>query len=73
MDRGLTREDAYALVQRNAMKAWEDQGDFKEILLRDPEVLKHLDASEIEAAFDISRALKWVDAILDRVFYQTVS
>jgi adenylosuccinate lyase len=73
VDRGVTREKAYALVQRNAMKAWEDQTDFKEILLRDTDILEHLDASEIEAAFDVSRALRWVDAVLDRVFYQTVS
>jgi adenylosuccinate lyase len=73
VDRGLTREDAYALVQRNAMKAWKDQADFKEILLSDPAILEHLTASEIEAVFDLSRALRWVDALVDRVFYQTVS
>jgi len=73
VDRGLTRENAYALVQRNAMKAWKDQSDFKETLLSDPEVLANLDAAEIEAAFDIGHALRWVDTILDRVFSQTVS
>ena len=73
VDRGLTREDAYALVQRNAMKAWKDQADFKGILLSDPAILEHLTASEIEAVFDLSRALRWVDAVVDRVFSQTVS
>ncbi len=68
VDRGLTREQAYALVQRNAMKAWEEQADFKEILLRDSDILLHLEASEIEAAFDLDHALRWVDTILDRVF-----
>jgi adenylosuccinate lyase len=73
VDHGLTREKAYALVQRNAMKAWEDQADFKEILLSDPDILEQLAVSEIEAAFDVSHALRWVDAVLDRVFSQAVS
>ena len=73
VDHGLTRENAYALVQRNAMKAWEDQADFREILLRDPEILEHLAATEIEAVFDLNRALRWVGAVVDRVFSQTVS
>ncbi len=68
VDRGLTREEAYALVQRNAMKAWKEQADFKEILLGDSDILKHLEASEIEAAFDLDRALRWVDTIFERVF-----
>jgi len=68
VDRGLTREQAYALVQRNAMKAWEEKKDFKSLLLEDAEVLKHLSAKEIEDAFDIDYALRWVDAIFARVF-----
>jgi adenylosuccinate lyase len=68
VDRGLTREEAYALVQRNAMKAWEEKKDFKALLLEDKEILKHLPAQEIEAAFDIDHALRWVDAIFSRVF-----
>ncbi|MGB6066803.1 MAG: adenylosuccinate lyase [Desulfomonilaceae bacterium] len=68
VDRGLPREEAYALVQRNAMKAWKEQADFKEILLGDSDILKHLEASEIEAAFDLDRALRWVDTIFERVF-----
>jgi len=68
VDRGLTREQAYALVQRNAMKAWEEKKDFKSLLLEDADVLKHLSAKEIEEAFDIDYALRWVDAIFERVF-----
>jgi adenylosuccinate lyase len=68
VDRGLTREEAYALVQRNAMKAWEEKKDFKALLLEDKELLKHLSAKEIEAAFDTGHALRWVDAIFARVF-----
>lgn len=68
VDRGLTREEAYALVQRNAMKAWEENRDFKGLLLEDAEILKHLPIKEIEAAFDIDHALRWVDSIFNRVF-----
>ena len=68
VDKGLTREAAYALVQRNAMKAWEDGKDFKEVLLSDAELCEHLPGVEIERCFDVKNALRWVDAIFDRVF-----
>jgi adenylosuccinate lyase len=68
VDRGLTREEAYALVQRNAMKAWEEGSDFKEAVLGDSEILTHMTSEEIDAAFDLNHALRWVDAIFDRVF-----
>ena len=63
MDKGVTREEVYrAPVQRNAMKAWEEGADFKETLLEDPEILKQLAVAEIESAFDVEDALRWVDA-----------
>jgi adenylosuccinate lyase len=68
VDRGLKREEAYTLVQRNAMKAWEERKDFKELILQDGDILAHLSAEEIEAAFDKEQALRWVDSIFDRVF-----
>lgn len=68
VDKGLTREDAYAIVQRNAMKAWEEGTQFKGVLMQDSELLKHLSSSEIESAFDLGHALRWVDAIFARVF-----
>lgn len=67
-DKGLTREKAYEMVQRNAMEAWEHQKDFKTLLLADAEVTGHLSAEEIEGAFDLNHALRWVDAIFERVF-----
>jgi len=70
VDKGLTREDAYALVQRNAMKAWEDGTEFKEELLKDQEMLRHLSLDEIRESFDLDHSLRWVDAIFDRVFSQ---
>jgi len=68
VDRGLTREEAYTLVQRNAMKAWEENKDFKTLLLEDRELMEHLSPEEIETAFDADHALRWVDAIFERVF-----
>jgi adenylosuccinate lyase len=68
VDRGLTREDAYALVQRNAMRAWEEGADFKNAISKDAEILEHLTQAEIDAAFDLKHSLRWVDAIFDRVF-----
>jgi len=68
VDRGLTREAAYAIVQRNAMKAWEHGTAFKDELVGDPEVREHLSVGEMTEAFDLRHALRWVDAIFDRVF-----
>jgi adenylosuccinate lyase len=68
VDKGLTREEAYVLVQRNAMKAWEQGLDFKGLLLEDSEITKHLSTAELEESFDLNRALRWVDAIFERVF-----
>ncbi len=68
IEKGLTREQAYAIVQRDAMTSWEGGLDFKEVLLADPELGNHLAAAEIEEAFDVDHALRWVDAIFERVF-----
>lgn len=68
VDRGLTREEAYAMVQRNAMKAWENGTWFKDELLSDAELMGHLSVQEVSEAFDVGHALRWVDAIFDRVF-----
>ncbi len=68
VDRGLTREKAYALVQRNAMRAWEKGEDFRKVLLEDTEVLEHLTREEIQEAFDLKHSLRWVDNIFSRVF-----
>ena len=65
--KGLTREKAYALVQRNAMKTWATTKTFKEFLLGDAEVTKHLTKREIENAFDLKVHLRQVDAIFQKV------
>jgi adenylosuccinate lyase len=66
--KGVAREDAYRLVQRNAMKAWDGDGDFLSLLKRDSEVRAKLSDAEIEANFDLGYHLKHVDTIFDRVF-----
>lgn len=64
---GLGRQDAYVLVQRNAMKAFEGQGDFRSLLQEDAEIRKHLSAEDIDREFDLNHALAHVDTIIDRV------
>lgn len=65
---GVSREDSYRLVQRNAMKVWEQGADFKTELLADPEVTAALTPAEIEEKFDIGYHTKHVDTIFVRVF-----
>jgi adenylosuccinate lyase len=67
---GLGREESYALVQRNAMKVWESDGELSllELLKADPEVSQRLSADELNALFDLDYHLKYVDTIFARVF-----
>lgn len=67
IEKGLTREDAYRLVQRNALNAFENDGDFRINLLNDKDVEKLLTPKEIDAIFDKSDFLKNVDIIYSRV------
>ena len=69
--RGVSREQAYEWVQRNAMRAFHEQKDFKSLLLADPDLTTVLDPAEIERAFDLNDQLRNVDAIFDRVFNRT--
>ncbi len=66
--KGVAREDAYRLVQRNAMKVWAGGGDFLELLNADPEVRKHLSEAELKANFDLDFHMAQVDTIFARVF-----
>jgi len=67
--KGVSREQAYEWVQRNAMRSFEEQRDFKALLLADADVSRVLTAAEIERAFDLDEQLKHVDHIFDRVFH----
>ncbi len=66
--KGVSREDAYRLVQRNAMPVWRGEGDFLTLLKADPEVTQRLTDTEIEALFDLGYHFKHVDTIFKRVF-----
>lgn len=65
---GASREEAYSLVQRNAMRVWAEGKDFKELLLSDQDVTRYLDKKEIENSFDLNYHLKNIDYIFNRVF-----
>jgi len=65
---GVSREDSYRIVQRNAMKVWEEGKDFQEELLADDDVIKALGAEKVNESFDLNYHLKNVDTIFKRVF-----
>ena len=71
VQKGLVREEAYNLVQRNAMKTWSGEGDFLRLLKADPEVIQKLNESELEACFDLNHHFRHVDTIFKRVFGKT--
>ncbi len=66
--KGLSREEAYRLVQRNAMKVWHEGGNLKERLQEDPEVMRRLSPEELAPLFDLGYHLKYVDTIFRKVF-----
>ena len=66
--RGVSREQAYDWVQRSAMRSFQEQRDFKDLLLADPDVSRVLPRAVLESAFDLGAQLRHADAICDRVF-----
>jgi len=66
--KGLSREDSYEVVQRNAMRTWRSGKDFKDELWSDPEIRKAFSRKEIDQLFQLSGHLKHVDTIYKRVF-----
>ncbi len=66
--KGVSREHAYEWVQRNAMRVWDNNEDFRELLTQDTDIKAHLSAAEIAGAFAYESYLRNVDAIFDRVF-----
>jgi adenylosuccinate lyase len=65
---GMSREDAYAAVQRHAMAAWHGEGRFSDLLKRDPEIASRLDPEAIDRLFDLAYHFKHIDTIFRRVF-----
>ncbi len=64
---GMLREDAYGLVQRNAMRAWEEKRPFRDLLLADGDVREHLDSTAVDACFDPAYELRNIGVIFERV------
>jgi adenylosuccinate lyase len=68
IEKGISREEAYAIVQRNAMRSWQEGIEFRELLMKDAEVISRLNPDDLTAAFQIQNFLKHVDFIFNRVF-----
>ena len=70
---GVSREDAYRVVQRNAMRAWKEGLNFRELVFSDPDITGRVPREQIERAFDLKRHLRNIDKIFARVFAGTES
>jgi adenylosuccinate lyase len=66
--KGVSREDAYVWAQRNAMKVWDEGGEFRDLVLKDEEINSKLSDGEIEKVFDVRHYLRNVDKVFARVF-----
>jgi adenylosuccinate lyase len=67
VDAGLSRDDAYRLVQRNAMRAWEEERDFRELVRADAEITGRLDAAALDAVFNLDATVRHVDTVFERL------
>ena len=67
IEKGMERQAAYVVVQRNAMRVWDEDRDFKTLLAAEPEIQRVLNSAELEACFDLQHQLRHVDAVFDRV------
>ena len=67
-EKGIERQKAYVMVQRNAMKVWEGEDSFKDLILKDKEIMEYLGKDEVEEVFDLKYHFKHVDEIFERVF-----
>lgn len=67
VEKGVLREDAYRMVQRNAMKSWEEKEDFKVLILEDKDIRGYLSPDEIEEQFDYARPLRHIDEVFERL------
>ena len=67
IDRGMAREDAYKVVQTNAMRSWDEHLDFRDLLKSDGDALKIFSVEELEELFDYGYYTRYVDQTLERV------
>jgi adenylosuccinate lyase len=66
--KGVSREDAYVYTQRNAMKVWDEGGNYQELVTSDADISSHLSAEEIARVFDLKHYLRNVEKVFARVF-----
>jgi len=66
--KGVSREDAYVWAQRNAMKAWDEGGDYKDLIMKDADISSLLSTEEIARVFDVKHYLRNVGKVFERVF-----
>ena len=71
VEHGVSREDAYRMVQHHAMQAWQERLNFRDLVLKDKEITRRVPPKQIERAFDLKRQLRNVDKIFARVFPET--
>ncbi len=67
IEKGLSREQAYRMVQRNAMKSWKEKANFLDLLLKDPDVSKHLSRADLQSIFDYKYFLRYTDEVFERI------
>ncbi len=67
VESGLRREEAYRLVQQQAMRAWDEERDFRALVAADPEIASRLDAAALEAIFDLASTVKHLDTVFERL------
>jgi adenylosuccinate lyase len=67
VQKGITREDAYQLVQKNAMQVWEQNKDFKTLLKSDKDILNLLSVKEIDSLFDLNKVLVNINKVFERL------
>jgi adenylosuccinate lyase len=73
VEHGVSREDAYRMVQAHAMRAWKEGADFRRLVLNDKEITVRVPAKQLEHAFDLKRQLRNIDKIFARVFKDQTS
>jgi adenylosuccinate lyase len=71
VEHGVSREDAYRMVQGHAMHAWKEDLDFRQLVLNDKNITSRVPAKQLESAFDLKRQLRNIDKIFARVFKQS--
>jgi adenylosuccinate lyase len=67
VEAGLERGDAYRIVQRSAMRAWDESRDFRELVRADPEVTAQLDGAALDDVFDVEATVANIDSVFDRL------